>query len=115
MNFLSAPYKFLVQRFHKFESHVLSKELIIGKLCRMLVLMNMLISEKGLSGFSQNNTCLREPSKVKQKKPKLGIWGGAKASGSFGVNPLQSNPLQPFSHDRHSRLSDTSLTRSNNI
>ena len=26
----------------------------------------------------------------------MGILGGTKALGSFGVNPLQSNPLKPF-------------------
>ena len=31
-----------------------------------------------------------------KKKPKLGILGGAKALGSFGLNPLQSNQLRPF-------------------
>ena len=34
---------------------------------------------------------------VKQKKPKLGILGGAKVSGSFGFNHLRSSPLKPFS------------------
>ena len=27
----------------------------------------------------------------------MGIWGGAKLSGSFGFNTVQSTPLKPFS------------------
>ena len=35
----------------------------------------------------------------KQKNTKLGILGGATVSGSLGFDPLQSNPLKPFSQE----------------
>ena len=47
-----------------------------------------------LSGLSQNNK-FREHSGIMENKTKLGISGGAKASGSLGFDPLQSNPLKP--------------------
>ena len=50
---------------------------------------------------TQNNN-FREHSRRKQKKAKLGILG-AKVSGSLGLNPLQSNPLKPFSRLQQSR------------
>ena len=49
-------------------------------------------SDKGSSGLSQNNN-FWEHSRRKQHNSKLGIWGGANVSGSFGFHPLQRNPL----------------------
>ena len=53
-------------------------------------------SEKGLRVLNPSNN-FWEHSKIVQHKTKLGVLGGAKSSGSFGFNPLQSNPLKPFS------------------
>ena len=39
----------------------------------------------------------------KQNKSKLGMLGGAKASGFFGFSPLQSNQLVPFSQEKRSK------------
>ena len=56
-------------------------------------------SEKGLSGLGQNNHFL-EHSRRTHQKAKLGILGGAPVWGRSGFNPLQSNPLKPFSQAR---------------
>ena len=53
-------------------------------------------SEEGLRGLSQNKD-FWELSRREHKNTKLGIWGGAKVSGRVGFDPLQRNPLTPFS------------------
>ena len=52
------------------------------------------LQRKVLSGLSQNED-FRKHSRRKQKKAKLG-WN-KQVSVSSGFNPLQSNPLKPFS------------------
>ena len=46
------------------------------------------LGEKGLRGLSQNNN-FREHSRRKLHITKLGVLGGAKVSGSFGLTPSE--------------------------
>ena len=69
----------------------------------MITTINYARLEKGLCGLSQNNN-IREHSR-RNNISKLGIFGGAQLSGNSGVNPIQSNPLEPCYHEGYAQSS----------